>query len=261
MTDVYEPVPENPSRWRATISLIYAGALQSVHSSFFGVVPDDVNLLINTKLWSRHMLHAGAFDAEAFARQRQGIVEAARETVDFAPTAFLCIGGDLIQGAMGPRWCSELSREVQDAVGVPTLTAMETVVEALRHLDARRVALVSPFPRVRSDHLRGYLEQEGFEVPVARGVETTTNQTIRELPDDLPYDLTVRALHEVGDVDAVYLTCPVWRANEAIAQLEADRSIPVVTMLTPIVWRGLREMRYEHPVHGYGRLLQEVAAR
>lgn len=259
--DVFEAPPATPSPWRATISVIYAGALQSVHSSFFDVVPADVNLLLNTKLWSRHMLHAGSFDAEAFAAQRRAILEAARETVDFAPAAFLCIGGDLIQGAMGPTWCAALSREVEQEVGVRTRTAMETVVEALHHLGAHRVALVSPFPKERSDHLRGYLEAEGFAVPVARGVATTTNQTIRELPYDLPYALTVRALDEVADdVDAVYLTCPAWRANEAVAKLEADRSIPVVTMLTPILWRGLREVGYDRAVHGYGRLLEEVAA-
>lgn len=258
MTDTYEPLPSAPSPWRGTISLIYAGALQSVHASFFDMVPDDVNLLVNTKLWSRKMLHAGSFDAEAFARQTEDIVEAARETVDFAATAFLCIAGDLIQGAMGPAWCRELSARVQDELGVPTLTAMETVVESLRHLRAQRIALVSPFPKSRSDHLRGYLEAEGFDVAVARGVETTTNETIRNLPRELPYELTLRAVEQAPDVEAVYLTCPVWRTNEAVAKLEAELSVPVVTMFTPILWKGLEVLGVERPVHGYGQLLEGV---
>lgn len=258
MIDVYEPIPSAPDPWRGTISLIYAGALQSVHASFFDMVPDDVNLLINTKLWSRRMLHAGSFDAEAFRRQSEEIVEAARETTDFAASAFLCIAGDLIQGAMGPDWCRELSRRVQDELGVPTLTAMEAVVASLRHLEAERIALVSPFPRSRSDHLRGYLEADGFDIAVARGVETTTNETIRNLPPELPYELTVRAFEQAPDVEAVYLTCPVWRTNEAVAKLEAELSVPVVTMFTPILWKGLEQLGYERPVHGYGRLLECV---
>lgn len=258
VTDVYEPVPSSPSPWRGTISLIYAGAMQSVHASFFAMVPDDVNLLVNTKLWSRHMLHSGSFDAAAFESQTEHIVDAARETVEFAPADFLCIGGDLIQGAMGPTWCKDLSRRVEEELRVPTLTALEAVVEALRHLDASRIALVSPFPQERSDHLRGYLDAEGFDVAVARGVETTTNATIRDLPFDLPYELTGRALAEAPDVDAVYLTCPVWRSNEAIAGLEDALGIPVVTMLSPIVWKGLEVLGYDRGVHGYGRLLEGV---
>lgn len=258
MTDAYEPLPTTPSPWRGTISLIYAGALQSVHSSFYAMVPDEVNLLINTKLWSRKMLHSGSFDAEAFGRQTEDIVEAARETVDFAAPAFLCIGGDLIQGAMGPAWCRELSTRVQDELGVPTLTAMEAVVESLRHLHAERIALVSPFPQSRSDHLRGYLEADGFDVAVARGVQTTTNETIRNLPFELPYELTVRAFEQAPDVEAVYLTCPVWRANEAVAKLEAELSVPVVTMFTPILWKGLEVLAHERGVHGYGQLLEGV---
>lgn len=259
MHEVYEAPPAKSAPWRGTISLIYAGALQSVHTSFYEMVPDDVNLLINTKLWSRHMLHAGAFDAEAFTAQEDAIVDAARETADFASSSFLCIGGDLIQGAMGPDWCRALSARVEAEVGVPTLTAMETVVESLQHLGAQRIALVSPFPKSRSDHLRGYLEREGLEVAVARGVETTTNETIRHLPYDLPYELTLRAVEQAPDVEAVYLTCPAWRANEAIAKIEAEISVPVVTMLSPILWKGLRVLGSDGAVHGFGRLLEEVA--
>lgn len=261
----YEAARTVGGRYRGTVGLLYGGALQSVHETFLAMAPPDVNVLIMTTTWSKAMLHAGDFDADAFAERRADLVETARATAGFTPLDSLCIGGDLVQAAMGRTWSQELAVEVEEAIGVRTHMAMELVCSSLRYLDAQNVALVSPFPKKRSDHLRGYLEEAGFDVPVIRGVETTTVDTIRELPREAPYDVTARALTAAEEqdvsVDAVYLTCPVWNSNEVVERLEQRFGVPVVTMFSPVLWQGLRDLDVTEGVTGYGRLLARPRSR
>jgi maleate isomerase len=247
--------------WRGTFSLIYAGAIQSaVHTELLSMVPNDVNLVVTTKPWSRHMLHGGGFDAAAFDRGSAEIVAASRETVDFAPTSFLCITGDLILAAMGPAWGRDLCRRIEDEVQTPVQTAMEVVVDALRDLGIKRIALVSPFEGTRTGFVRDYLVAEGIDVVVSRGVATSTNATIRDLPQGYPVELARRSLEQAGaasSVEAIYMPCPVWRTSAVISELEAETSVPVMTWMSTILWRGLAAIGDDRPVAGYGRLLEQ----
>ena len=257
---VVEDLPP-PEPWRGTFSLIYAGAIQSaVHSELLQMVPADVNLVVTTKPWSRQMLHGGAFDAAAYDRGSEEIEAASRETVQFAATSFLCITGDLILAAMGPAWGRDLCRRIEDELQVPVQTAMEVVVDALRDLGTERIALVSPFEGTRTGFVRDYLVAEGIDVVVSRGVATSTNATIRDLPASYPVDLARRALEQAGpaasSVEAIYLPCPVWRTSTVISQIEAAASVPVLTWMSTILWRGLAAIGDDRPVEGYGRLLE-----
>ena len=257
---VVEDLPRAEA-WRGTFSLIYAGAIQSaVHAELLAMIPTDINLVVTTKPWSRHMLHGGGFDRAAFDRGSAEIEAVSRETVEFAPTSFLCITGDLILAAMGPAWGRDLCRRIEDEVQVPVQTAMEVVVDALRDLGTERIALVSPFEGTRTGFVRDYLVAEGIDVVVSRGVATSTNATIRDLPARYPVELAQRALVQAGSaassVEAIYLPCPVWRTSTVISELEAATSLPALTWMSSILWRGLAAIGDDRPVDGYGRLLQ-----
>lgn len=261
MSTEYRSPTSAESPWQSTIAMLYAGALQRLHLIMYEMTPEDVNLVINTKLWSMRMLHEGEFDREAWAADEDTLMADARETVAFAHPEVLVISGDLIQSAMGPAWGRSFVERVTSELEVPAFTAMQAVTDSLQALDAKRVALVAPFPPQRMKHLQGYLEEDGFDLPVVRGVETVTNADIRALPPSLPLEMTTDALRTVGDVDAVYISCPVWRGpNEAIEEIEGQFGTPVVTMYSSILWRALSEIGYDRPVPGYGRLLASLGS-
>jgi maleate isomerase len=137
---------------------------------------------------------------------------------------------------------------------------MTAVVDALRHLDARRIAVATPFREEQNEHMRRYLEAADFEVTAIRGAHTVTSQDLRNLPADLAYRQAKSVFEADPDVDAVYIACPVWRGvSDSIERLEAELGVPVVTMFSPVLWKALRTLRHPAHISGFGRLLASLS--
>jgi maleate cis-trans isomerase len=227
--------------------------VDGVHGDFFAMLPPGLELLVYTRLWSQAMMHSGHFDAAAFERRRGEILEAAQELADYGGIDFVVVSGDLIQAAMGPEWNRELCADIERDAGFPATTAMKAVEDALRHLDARRVAVATPFREDQNEHVRGFLEAAGFEVTAIAGATTVTTDDLRRLPADLAARL---ARETAPGADAVYIACPVWHGvSGSLAPLEDELGVPVVSMFTPVLWSAMRTLGLETPVRGYGKLL------
>jgi maleate cis-trans isomerase len=240
-----------------TIGWIYPDLVDEVHGDFFRMLPPGVELLVYTKLWSRAMMHTGRFDAGAFDRRRDEILESARELADYGGIDFAVVSGDLIQAAMGPEWNRALCTDIEHEAGFPATTAMRAVEDALRQLGAHRVAVATPFRDDQNEHVRGYLEAAGFEVTAIAGATTVTTDDLRRLPPDLPYRLAHELFAAAPGARAVYIACPVWRGvSECLGRLEEELGVPVVSMFTPVLWSAMQALAMDTPVRGYGRLLE-----
>jgi maleate isomerase len=243
-----------------TIAWIYPDVVDRVHQDFFRMTPPDVNLAISTKLWSLKMMHSNRFSTDAFAKQREDILNAAKEMGAYPGNDYIVVSGDLIQAAMGPEWDRNLSNDIERVSGKPATTAMTAVVDALRHLDARRIAVATPFREEQNEHMRRYLEAADFEVTAIRGAHTVTSQDLRNLSADLAYRQAKSVFEADPDVDAVYIACPVWRGvSDSIERLEAELGVPVVTMFSPVLWKALRTLRHPAHISGFGRLLASLS--
>jgi maleate isomerase len=78
--------------------------------------------------------------------------------------------GAIALGTTGASYVAGIAREAEvvDAIGrrmgVPLVTAGLAVVSALRTLQAKRIGLISPYPKALTDTCVGYWEQHGFTV-------------------------------------------------------------------------------------------------
>jgi maleate cis-trans isomerase len=238
------------------IAWVYPDLVDGIHQDFFRMLPPGLELLIYTKLWSRAMMHTGRFDAAAFERRREEILQSAQELVDYGAVDFVAVSGDLIQAAMGPEWNRALCADVERVAGAPATTAMTAVEDALRHLGATRVAIATPFRHDQNEHVRSYLETAGFVVTAILGTTTVTTDDLRRLPADLAHQLAQRAFLSAPGAEAVYIACPVWRGVSAcLARLEDELGVPVLSMFTPVLWTAMRALGINTPVPGYGLLL------
>jgi maleate cis-trans isomerase len=243
-----------------TIAWIYPDVVDRIHQDFFRMTPPDVNLAIFTKLWSLKMMHSNRFSIDAFAKQRDDILNAAKEMGAYPGNDYIVVSGDLIQAAMGPEWDRNLSNDIERVSGKPATTAMTAVVDALRNLNAMRIAVATPFREEQNEHMRRYLEAADFEVTAIRGAHTVTSQDLRNLPADLAYRQARSVFETDPDVDAVYIACPVWRGvSDSIERLEAELGVPVVTMFSPVLWKALRTLRHPAHISGFGRLLASLS--
>jgi maleate cis-trans isomerase len=250
----------SPEARRATIGWIKPGAVDTTITQLFDLLPPGVGMSVLTTLWSLSMTNRDTFDAAGFDAKRSEIVAAARGLVEYAPIDVLAVTGDLLLGAMGPAWNENVRLELEREIGVPSITGMTSVADALRHLGARRVAIASPYPDDKTRHLVDYLEASGFEVAAAIGHPSVTGKGFKRLPPDEPYVTATQAVSAAPDAEALYLPSPAWNSNAYAERLEREHGIPVVTMKGAMVWSCLIRIGWPEGRDGYGRLLAGIGA-
>ncbi|MGE0652752.1 MAG: hypothetical protein AB7P12_13545, partial [Alphaproteobacteria bacterium] len=162
----------------------------------------------------------------------------------------------------GPDGEAELVKRIEAATGTPVYTATQAVVESLRALKIRRVAVVNPGDAGAVARERAYLEAVGIDIvhAVARNCgEATLDVTPEEWATDARTAL--RAGGE-GNVDGFFLSGSHTRMVEAIAAIEGDTGKPVVTSIQAALWAGLRRLtRNLGPDLGYGDAPPPVLGR
>ncbi|MGI9615180.1 MAG: maleate cis-trans isomerase family protein [Acidimicrobiales bacterium] len=142
--------------------------------------------------------------------------------------------------------------------GRPVVTTGQALLAAVDHLDAKRVMLVDPpwFPADLTELGRAWLERNGVPVVRAEAAGLPSGQG----------NIHPGALHRwltgnVGDADLVLIGGNGFRAVGAIAAVEADAGVPVVTANTALLWHTLRTMgRATDQVTRYGHLFTGPAS-
>ncbi|WP_306054169.1 maleate cis-trans isomerase family protein [Natronococcus wangiae] len=153
---------------------------------------------------------------------------------DVDAVAYACTTGSLIHG---PGFDAELERNLEDAAGVPAVATARSVCRALEALSADRIAVATPYTATLDEKEREFLEAAGLEVAAidGRGIEANTEIGALEAAD------ARRQVLELGDrlesdVDAVFVSCTNYRSLAAVADLEAELGVPVVTSNGATLW-------------------------
>ena len=141
----------------------------------------------------------------------------------------------------------------------PVVTSAGALVDALRVIGARRIALVAPYMVPLTKLVIDYIEHECFEVADWRALEIPDNLEVgRHDPARLP---GIVAGMKTSDVDAIVLSaCVQMPSLPAIAQVEAATGKPVITAAVATTYAMLGALGLEPVVPGAGALLSGAYA-
>ncbi|HIZ97811.1 MAG TPA: aspartate/glutamate racemase family protein [Candidatus Janibacter merdipullorum] len=143
---------------------------------------------------------------------------------------------------------------------LPVVSSAGALVEALGHLGARKVAVLTPYMKPLTATVCGYIEHEGIEVVDSLSREEPDNLKVGELDQDE----LIRLAGEVdtSEADALVISaCVQMPSLRALAEVQRYSPIPVVSAASATVWKILRELGLEPVVPDAGALLgQPVAA-
>jgi maleate isomerase len=164
--------------------------------------------------------------------------------------AFACTTASFYQGVEGE---GELQAELEAAAGVPVVTAMGAVVEALTALGAHRVALATPYSERSNALAEAFLGAAGHEVVASRGLAITDTRLSAFASDELAYGLA-RSL-DLRDADALFVSCTNLPTIASIGRLEEDTGLPVVTSNQAMAWACLERLGVGNLPREYGHLM------
>lgn len=136
----------------------------------------------------------------------------------------------------------------------PVVTSAGALVEGIKAIGARKVAVVAPYMKPLTEMVVDYIRNEGIEVVTWRALEISNNLAVAAHdPMNLPG--IVREMDTSG-VDAVVLSaCVQMPSLPAVSTVEAQVGKPVLTAAIATTWSMLKALDLDTRVPGGGTLL------
>jgi arylmalonate decarboxylase len=142
---------------------------------------------------------------------------------------------------------------------LPASTMTSAIVDGLRAVGARRLAVATAYTEEVNALLAAFLGEERFEVPSLKtfGSARFVGEAAQKGERDI-LDLAVAA-HAAGpDADAVLIVCGGLRTLDITPAIESRCGVPVVSSMPAAFWAAMRLIGETGRVRGYGRLLEQV---
>jgi maleate isomerase len=136
----------------------------------------------------------------------------------------------------------------------PVITSAGALIEGLKVLGAKRIAIVAPYMKPLTELVVNYIREEGFEVLDWRALEIPDNLAVaRHDPANLP---AIVAGMNLEGVDVIVLSaCVQMQSLPVVAQVEAQTGKPVLTAAIATTYAMLKALGLEPIAPGAGALL------
>jgi maleate isomerase len=129
------------------------------------------------------------------------------------------------------------------------------LIEGLRALGARRIALVMPYLRPLAEQVVAYLESEGLQVADWRALEVAGNAEVGCIPGDRVM-AAARSLNLDGVGALVISACVQMPSLDLVADAEEEFGLPVLSAATAGAYSLLNGLGLPIDIPGAGRLLR-----
>jgi len=160
----------------------------------------------------------------------------------------------------GPQAHDRLLEQLRERTGLPVSTMSQSIIDGLREVGAKRVAVTTAYTDVVNQRLK--------ELLAAAGIETLSLKCFDLLEFGGPskkteadiIELSSTAVASANEAEGILISCGGLRTLEVAKPLEDRHHIPVVSSATAAFWAAMRLVGESGRVSGYGRLLEEAKA-
>jgi maleate cis-trans isomerase len=189
----------------------------------------------------------------------KGMERAAKQLANFDVDVIYQSGVPPIVAKGQPGYANEVQERLEQACGLPCITDMAGVIDAMHASKLRTVAMATPFRQFINDRLVKYLAGEQITVTKDEALGIERNTEIRRLPIPVEYQTARKAfLGAPGKPDGIYIPCGGWGSMHNIEPLEDDLDTTVVTWMNAMIWAAMKRGRVTGPINGFGKLLASL---
>jgi arylmalonate decarboxylase len=152
-----------------------------------------------------------------------------------------------------------VTKRMSAAAGVPSVTSAQAVGRAVRALDARRIAIVSPYSDAVNERAARYFkDKHGLDTVALEGFGATDAYAIGKLGPQNARDAFARI--DRPEIEVLVVPGGNFPTMSAIAAWEREFGKPVVTTNQASFWAVLRTFHSADRLPGFGRLLGTLPA-
>jgi maleate isomerase len=216
---------------------------------FYRLVPDGVSLMLIG-------LPAGQRSSQDVWKNHEAGIAGARLLAE-GGADLVVLGGLPANLTRGFGELEELLRRLEGEIGVQVSSTATAQRKAYKALGARKVGTVHPFTSEHGARHENYLrEMFGLE-PAGFHAGGKDIKGLGKIPVDSALEWGRALVKANPAIDTVHFACPHWRVIDAIAPLEQEFKVNVMTSLQAVAWEAMRRTGVNDRIEGYGRLLRE----
>jgi maleate isomerase len=233
--------------WRARIGIVYPDTGTVMEPECYAMAPAGVSIHTD-RLPLSIMTVDGIGDM-----MKSDATERCTASLAEAPLHAIVFGGTSATFLKGMGYDEEIkARMARVARGIPVTTASSAALKALRRLGVTKLSFVAPYDDEVTARGVRFFEQNGFAVPSHRGLGLRKDKDVGAVSLERVYHFTRAVAHK--EADGVFISCTNLRSVGAIAALEADLGVPVVSAIQASFWDALRLAGVRASKPGFGRL-------
>ena len=234
-----------PSR----IGLILPSSNSTMEPELYQMLPKDCTLH-SARMRLREVT------VKALSAMEKEAAEAARELSDAQVSAvtYGCTSGSLFRGVGHDR---RIESKLGKIAKAPCVATSGAVVDSLRAMRVRKVAVATPYSKEVNDLEEKFLTASNFEVVDIRGLGLVDNIEIGKQKPDVAYNLAKELRYH--DADAIFISCTNFRTIEVIERLEGETGKPVVSSNTATLWGIIEKLELKKTIEGFGRVFATLS--
>ena len=166
----------------------------------------------------------------------------------------ISVFGSSITFYKGAAFNKELTDKVTELTGLPATTQSNGLVDGLKHVNAKRVAVATAYTDIVTERLKVFLTEHGFEVLSTKGLGYERIPEGAATPEIL-HKLGVDAHAAAGKPDALVMSCGGLRTLDIIVPLEKAIGVPVVSSTPHGLWHCARMVGVKGKIEGFGLVM------
>ncbi len=231
---------------RAALGLIVLATDQTIEHEFRRLLD-----LPGVALYQSRILNDAQITPTTLAAMADRIVGATDVILPGLPLDVVAFGCTSASMVIGEERVCELIRTARP--GVACTTPITAAFASFRALDARRIALLTPYREDINRFMRDYIEARGFAVTVMGSFNEEDDRRAARI-DAASIRKAALELGREPAVDAVFVSCTSLRLVDAVAAIEDELGKPVTSSNHALAWHCLRLAGIDQCRSGFGTL-------
>ena len=138
--------------------------------------------------------------------------------------------------------------------GCYVTTPVTSAIKAFQQMNIKKIALFTPYPDAVNKTILEYFTKKNIEVSSFASLNLNLDTEFANV--DPNYILEISSKLETKNADALFISCTALPVLNIIDQLEQKIQKPVLSSNQTLIWDTIRSVRYESPIKGYGKLLE-----
>lgn len=196
-----------------------------------------------------------ALTPEGYDPAWNGILPAAEYLAKQGVDAIMVIGTSLTF-YRGPQAHARLLEDLRTRTGLPASTMSQALLDGLREVGARRVAVATAYTDVVNQRLKELLAAAGIEVLSLECFDLLDFGGPSKKSEAEIIALSASAVAKAAGAEAILISCGGLRTLDVAEPLEASHGIPVVSSATAAFWAAMRLVGKSGHIAGYGQLFE-----